>query len=113
MEGDRERERLFALRPDIVVDGDIVIDTKWKQLKAGETTLGVSQADVYQMLAYARAYRARRLVLLYPWHRDLPKAGRLRRWKVAKSETTLEIAAVDVGRPEGVGETLRQIVCHE
>ena len=109
-QGDRERERLFALRPDIVVDGDIVIDTKWKQLKAGETTLGVSQADVYQMLAYARAYRARRLVLLYPWHRDLPRAGRLRRWQVAKSETTFEIAAVDVGRPDTLCETLREIV---
>ena len=31
------------------------MDTKWKQLKAGEATLGVSQADVYQMLAYDRA----------------------------------------------------------
>lgn len=112
LQGDRERERLFALRPDIVVDGDIVIDTKWKQLKAGETTLGVSQADVYQMLAYARAYRARRLVLLYPWHGDLPSPGTLRRWQVANSETTFEIAAVDVGRPEAVGEGLREIAGH-
>lgn len=110
LEGDRERERLFALRPDIVVDGDIVIDTKWKQLKAEEATLGVSQPDVYQMLAYARAYRARRLVLLYPSHRNLPKAGILRRWQVANSETTFAIAAVDVGRPEKVGEALRDIV---
>ena len=37
LEGDREGGRLFALRPDIVVDGDIVIDTKWKELKADET----------------------------------------------------------------------------
>ena len=110
LEGDSERERLFALRPDIVVDGDIVIDTKWKQLKADEATLGVSQADVYQMLAYARAYQARRLVLLYPWHSELPNLGTLRRWKVPKSDTTFEIAVVDVGRPDAVGDTLREIV---
>ena len=110
LEGDRERERLFALRPDIVVDGDIVIDTKWKSLKAEEPTLGVKQDDVYQMLAYARAYQARRLVLLYPWHRDLSSVGTLRRWRVPNSDTTFEIAAVDVGRPDAVGETLREIV---
>ena len=110
LESTPERKPLYALRPDIVVDDDIVIDTKWKQLKADDPTLGVSQADVYQMLAYARAYRARRLVLVYPWHRDLPGVGTLRRWQVAKSETTLEVAAVDVGRPAAVGGTLREIV---
>ena len=108
LEGDRRR--LFALRPDIVVDGDIVIDTKWKQLKAGEATLGVSQADVYQMLAYGRAYEARRLVLLYPWHQALAGAGVLRRWRVPRTETVLEVATVDVGRPETVAATLRGIV---
>lgn len=111
VKGNGEGKRLFALRPDIVVDGDIVIDTKWKELNAEkETTLGVSQDDVYQMLAYARAYQAKRLVLLYPWHRGLPGVGTLRRWKVPNSDTTVEIAAVDVGRPDAVGESLREIV---
>ena len=110
LEGDRERERLFALRPDIVVDGDIVIDTKWKELKADEATLGVSQADVYQMLAYARAYDARRLVLVYPWHRGLPSEGTLRRWKVPRSDTAFEIAVVDVGEPRNLTRTLREVV---
>ena len=108
LEGDRQR--LFALRPDIVVDGDIVIDTKWKQLKAGEATLGVSQADVYQMLAYGHAYEARRLVLLYPWHEGLAGTGVLRRWRAPRTEMVLEVATVDVGRPETVAATLREIV---
>lgn len=55
----------FATRPDILVRrGDaieIIVDTKWKNLSKG-----VSQADVYQMMAYARLYRCPRLVLLYP-----------------------------------------------
>lgn len=70
---------IFALRPDIVVDGEIVIDTKWKRLDGEQPALGVDQSDVYQMLAYERAYRARRLVLLYPWHGGLPEAGLCRR----------------------------------
>jgi 5-methylcytosine-specific restriction enzyme subunit McrC len=55
----------FATRPDIMVrsgdDVKIIIDTKWKNLSKG-----VSQADVYQMMAYARLYRCPRLILLYP-----------------------------------------------
>ena len=57
-------QSVFALRPDIVVDNDIVIDTKWKSLKPDDRVVGVEQSDVYQMLAYAHAYGARRVVLL-------------------------------------------------
>ena len=101
---------LFALRPDIVVDGDIVIDTKWKPLDAKSTTLGVKESDVYQMLAYARAYDARRLVLLYPWHEGLPDAGVCRRWRVPKSPAEFDIATVDIGDPASVPPALRGIV---
>lgn len=51
--------------PDILVrrGGEVlcVIDTKWKRFADG-----VSQADAYQMIAYARLYRCRHLILLYP-----------------------------------------------
>jgi len=55
-----------ATRPDILVrreGGEVlcVIDTKWKPLAKG-----IAQADVYQMMAYARLYRCGRLILLYP-----------------------------------------------
>ena len=105
----RER-RLFALRPDIVVDGNIVIDTKWTMLKPDEPGYGVDQSDVYQMLAYARAYDARRLVLLYPWHAGLEPAGICRRWRVDKTSTIFDIATVDVGEPDRVPEVLMDIV---
>ena len=68
---------LFALRPDIVVDDNIVIDTKWKELRPHETTGGVHQPDIYQLLAYAHAYKARRVILLYPWHEDCRPRGTL------------------------------------
>lgn len=52
-------------RPDMLVKaGDrvvAVLDTKWKHLAKG-----VSQTDVYQMMAYARLYSCPHLVLLYP-----------------------------------------------
>ncbi len=105
-----EQRRLFALRPDIVVDGDIVIDTKWKDLNPDEPNLGVDQADVYQMLAYARAYEARRLVLVYPWHEHLGSPGICRSWSIATTSTIFDIATVDIGKPDSVRTILRQIV---
>ena len=102
----------------------IVLDTKWKRLTPHEPrcerTLGVAQSDVYQMLAYARAYGAGRLILLYPWHKELgehetpDKKGILRTWRVAETgpETAcrLDVAVVDVGRPGTVTDALQAIV---
>lgn len=102
--------RLFALRPDIVVDGEIVIDTKWKPLKPHDSKSGVDQSDVYQMLAYAHAYHAKRVVLLYPWHEALDRRGILRRWQIAGTNTAFDIATVDVGKPDSIRSTLRGIV---
>ncbi|MDE0037297.1 MAG: McrC family protein [Gammaproteobacteria bacterium] len=104
-----QHRALFALRPDIVVNDGLVIDTKWKELKPSEPTLGVEQADVYQMLAYARAYEATRLVLLYPWHQGLDRPGILQRWRIAGTSTLFDIATVDVGEPDSVRLTLREI----
>ena len=136
-----EPKRLFNLRPDAVIEPSpgengppIVLDTKWKHLtpyKPGCEKMGVDQSDVYQMLAYARAYGAGRLILLYPWHKALgeheepDKKGRiLRTWTVAEPGTTaegsetacrLDVAVVDVGSsgavaPGAVARALRTIV---
>lgn len=62
---------LFRMQPDIVLDRAdlrIVVDTKWKRLDPIDRDLrrGVAQADVYQLMAYARAYDADAVVLFYP-----------------------------------------------
>ena len=104
---------LFALRPDVVIEppGErIVLDTKWKELEPVQEDLGIAPADVYQMLTYARACEAARAVLLYPWHAGVGKHGVVCRWTAAGSGLPLDVAAVDVGRPEGVAETLRRVV---
>ena len=126
-DGKGRDEGLFALRPDVVIGGSdtrpIVLDTKWKQLTPHqprhEKTMGVDQSDIYQMLAYARAYNAKRLVLLYPWHQEMDEQpGLNRRWTVAgaSSDCRLDIATIDVGcpdkagRPDAVGDALRRII---
>ena len=118
-------KRLFNLQPDAVIEpppGEngppTVLDTKWKRLtpyKPGSEKMGVDQSDVYQMLAYARAYGAGRLILLYPWHKALGEHGEpnkkgriLRTWTVAEPGTTDEgsetAASGGEAREHGLGE---------
>ena len=105
---------LFELRPDVVIEapaGPIVLDTKWKALDGSDgRRLGVMQSDIYQMLVYGQAYRAKRLVLLYPWLSGLGTKGINRSWRVQGTETPLDIATVDVGEPSSVALTLGEIV---
>jgi 5-methylcytosine-specific restriction enzyme subunit McrC len=67
--------RKFALLPDIVItreDGSkVILDTKWKSLIDNPwRNYGISQADMYQMYAYARKFEDQlgipEVWLLYP-----------------------------------------------
>lgn len=66
----------FLLRPDtLVLRGRtpcVVMDTKWKRLSVERANLGVSPADVYQVLAYAQRFQTPLAVLVYP---HLPAIG--------------------------------------
>lgn len=65
-------EGQFALRPDIVLrnegtDRVIVLDTKWKVLiNNPRKNYGISQADMYQIYAYAKKYQTDEIILIYP-----------------------------------------------
>lgn len=66
-----ENHKKFALRPDLVVTRDdesvIILDTKWKSLINNKGAYyGISQADMYQMYAYAKKYGTSEIWLLYP-----------------------------------------------
>jgi 5-methylcytosine-specific restriction enzyme subunit McrC len=65
---------VFMLKPDIVVcNGQATLciaDTKWKRLAEQERKMGIAQADLYQMLAYAERYSCSRVLLLYPFQRS-------------------------------------------
>ncbi|WP_197334127.1 McrC family protein [Ralstonia syzygii] len=66
----------FTLRPDITVwhanaNGEVtgidrVLDVKWKRLNPLEGNWGVSESDIYQLLAYAVHYQCTQFELVYP-----------------------------------------------
>ncbi len=98
-----------ATRPDILIKhGDrvvAVLDTKWKNL-----IKGVSHADLYQVMAYARLYGCPRLILLYPGTPgevapDVDTRG------IAPGPDRLDVATVPLDRrTEDIQDSLRRLV---
>ena len=114
----REHKSLFQTKPDILIKrGNVIeqiIDTKWKRISArlDDPKQGVSQADVYQMMAYGQLYRCPRLTLLYPHHHALgPDTMRVvHRIAVPNSHDYLELSTVDMSTSDNLLQRLR-IVC--
>jgi 5-methylcytosine-specific restriction enzyme subunit McrC len=108
---------VFQTKPDILIwrAGQVahLIDTKWKRISAriDDPKQGVSQGDVYQMMAYAHLYKAPRLTLLYPHHEGLgAEEGVQAHFRITGQETVLETASVDVavGKDEEIVSRLRK-----
>jgi len=96
----------FRTLPDVIVrrDGriELIIDTKWKRIAGvNDPKQGVTQADVYQLLAYGRVYECPDVVLLYPHHGELPPEPILRPYSIAKpnAQERLTVATLDVTGP--------------
>jgi len=111
-----ESGEVFRTKPDIILRRGreivAIIDTKWKKLSLDplDRKHGVSQADVYQLMAYARLYRTAELMLLYP---GPPGQGCDERaeFGMAGGSERLRIATADVSLDEKVlVETLRRLV---
>lgn len=106
--------KIFRLRPDAVIaspSGPVILDAKWKSLDPLQSERDVKSSDIYQMLAYADAYSAKRLVLIYPWHgnHDHP-AGRECSWQTNRAECLFDVATIDVARPLEAADALRGIL---
>lgn len=111
---------LFQTKPDILIrrGGEIthVIDTKWKRIagRIDDPKQGVSQADVYQMMAYAQLYHAPRLTLLYPHHPGLGPEDRVHaRHRITGHATILETASLDVSNSNDILTRLRRLLLVE
>ncbi len=106
---DQDDGRLvFQTKPDILIRrGDQVvqvIDTKWKRISSriDDPKQGVSQTDVYQMMAYAHLYEAPRLTLLYPHHAGLSGSDGIQgQFWIKHQATALETASIDVASGNG------------
>src|SRR5690606_676687 len=115
-EGDTGR---FRTRPDLIIrDADgiaLIIDTKWKRMtpRIDDPKQGVSQADVYQLMAYGRLYDCPNVMLLYPHHGDLPADPIRRRYSIGTkgAEETLIVTTQDLAGPQrSHKDALRQLV---
>ncbi len=110
----------FQAKPDItgLLDGNPtwIIDTKWKLLDTQDHNHGVGQADVYQMLGYARRYGVKDIVLVYPHHDAIPATPGVQRTFLIQSESRerrlgadfsyLHVATVDLADLDGVPRQL-------
>lgn len=109
----------FRTRPDLIVrKGEqivLIIDTKWKRItpRIDDPKQGVSQADVYQLMAYHRLYNCLNVMLLYPHHGDLPLHPIHRRYSIAAqgAEEKFFVATLDVsGSPLCLGTALKKMI---
>lgn len=66
-----DEENIFMLKPDLFLKTDyksLIADTKYKIVYSDETDpkKGISQNDIYQMLAYAVRFEVDEIILFYP-----------------------------------------------
>ena len=95
---DSRGRRVFQLHPDLAFRRGpafpLLLDTKYKRLNPSDRRLGVSQADLYQMHAYARRYQCPRVVLLYPRTAEMSES--LHERFTLEGGGTIEVATVDL-----------------
>lgn len=115
---DGRKFRKFQMKPDILIGPrevpSLIIDTKWKRLKSSDEDdkNGVSQADMYQMYAYAQRYQCNDVLLLYP-----KVAGVAEKMYLLEDDECrrIRIGFVDVSRDfgtsAGVNALRRDILC--
>lgn len=96
-------EPSFVLRPDLVVMERgvvaVIADTKWKLLPLDRRARPApSEADMYQMHAYASAFQCRDLALIYPWDaQDQVTEAIFHLPGMEGRRTTVHVLGVDVG----------------
>lgn len=116
LENETDARRVFQTRPDILVKrgNEVVqiIDTKWKRISSqiDDPKRGVSQADVYQMMAYGQIYDCNCLSLLYPHHAALADSpGALASHRIGSDQARLHTTSIELGSRQAVFQQLRQL----
>lgn len=97
------QKKAFLLKPDILVrhrrKPTVVADTKWKRLDSRQSNLGVSQSDVYQVLAYANRFGTDLAVLIYPHHPALGIPGLQREFLIrgaSSQNVSIRVVTLDL-----------------
>ncbi|GGJ23523.1 McrC family protein [Deinococcus roseus] len=111
-------QKIFALKPDVLFSTEkavqLIMDLKYKPLSPRERKLGVQQADMYQMLAYAVRHGCPHILLMYPKNDSMD--GDLRERFIiptASKETTgdvsITVSSVDLSQYRSRRDTPRLI----
>lgn len=111
-----DEPQTFGLKPDIYLKDHnraIIMDTKWKRLDRNKSNYGISQADMYQMYAYAYKYDVEDIILIYPHHKYIDKFYLTNYQQNASSKPnlkriTIQIFAFDLTDVKGSLEKLEQ-----
>ncbi len=102
LQRDIDGKEFVRLQPDLLFSqGDgrhqLIVDTKYKYLGDAPKALAVSEADLYQMLAYMVRFKCENSMLLYPG------GGRDRRvstrFRVADEDRVIHVASIDLRKP--------------
>jgi 5-methylcytosine-specific restriction enzyme subunit McrC len=81
----------------VIDDWEIrIVDTKWKLLDANNETKNyeISQSDMYQLFAYAKKYKSKKLYLIYPKTENFTKA--LAPFHYEKEDVILHVIPYDL-----------------
>lgn len=109
----------FRTKPDIIIrrgsEIAMIIDTKWKRMtpRIDDPKQGVSQGDVYQLMAYSQLYGCQQTMLLYPHHTGLGDEPENRGYSIAEQDSpnTLTLSTIDVTAPAvSCAQALRRLV---
>lgn len=105
----------FRLRPDIVMRKNdehiLLLDTKWKLLNTiAKENYGISQADMYQMFAYAKRFECKNIAMVYPFYSEDIKNVVPHLYRIDEDGDFIQIHIkfIDLGSDE-VAETLAPI----
>jgi 5-methylcytosine-specific restriction enzyme subunit McrC len=93
-----DNHQVFQLKPDLVirhkVSFPLLVDTKYKRLKECDRKLGISQADFYQMYAYAQRYDCHHVLMIYPQVAGMSEFCKA--FKIDDCDRTITAATIDL-----------------
>jgi 5-methylcytosine-specific restriction enzyme subunit McrC len=96
----RAEKEVFKLKPDLAFQDKsrnfpLLVDAKYKRLAEQDLRLGVSQADFYQMHAYAHRFECARIVLIYPQTSETENKLRVS-FRLQNHEVIIQAATIDL-----------------
>jgi 5-methylcytosine-specific restriction enzyme subunit McrC len=97
---DRDGNSVFRMKPDLAFRNaekrfPLLIDAKYKKLSKDDLRLGISQADFYQMHAYAHRFDCPQITLIYPQTAEMEENLRVN-FRLQQSEVIIKAATIDL-----------------